>query len=458
MSITLIIFQENGAQSESDDGGDNGSEEAKADDFDYLMSMPMWSLTLERKDDLLKKKNEKKKELNDLKATSKEDLWRMDLKEFIQKLDEMEKKKQEEEEKASGKLNKKKDGGRKKAMPMSPAVKGIRILPTISSELKKKASAAIEKKEKKSQKDAFGKSLKDKMAEFDEPDEFDEMADDKAHNRSLSDRLGFKLKAEEKPKKPKSKPKTTPPKSKAKGKKPWDDSGSSNSDDSISAFSGSESDSGSFVRNGDVIAKERPGRERKTTSYKFEEENSDSNQGMNGGNVEKQPHNGNTVKNESSSDSEDSDIKEMRKMPAKQAKINTMFSSVATTKKESKSPESDNAFDSLVDNKNLASTNRSPIKPNGSFASSKNGSNPYETDSDDDRRPKNGGVLQQQKQSSPKNSNYMFSDDSDDSRGDIIAKSSSEDEFIPSKKKAVQNKKKKVDVKVNNVSFRCVKD
>merc|ERR1712110_246328 len=135
--------QENGAQSESDDNGDNGSEDVKADDFDYLMSMPMWSLTLERKDDLLKKKNEKKKELNDLKATSKEDLWRMDLKEFIQKLDEMEKKKQEEEEKASGKLNKKKDGGRKKAMPMSPAVKGIRILPTISSELKKKASAAI---------------------------------------------------------------------------------------------------------------------------------------------------------------------------------------------------------------------------------------------------------------------------------------------------------------------------
>merc|ERR1712203_521921 len=188
--------------SDSDSDSEDRSEDAKADDFDYLMSMPMWSLTNERKEDLLKKKEEKKKELNDLRATSKEDLWRMDLKEFIQKLDEVEKKKQDEEEKASGKLNKKKDGGRKKTMPMSPAVKGIRILPTISSELKKKASAAIEKKEMKSQKDAFGKSLKDKMAEFDEPDEFDEMADDKAHNRSLSDRLGFKLKAEEKPKKP----------------------------------------------------------------------------------------------------------------------------------------------------------------------------------------------------------------------------------------------------------------
>merc|ERR1712088_937509 len=109
--------QENGAQSGSDSDSDNRSEDAKADDFDYLMSMPMWSLTTERKEYLLKKKEEKQKELNDLRATSKEDLWRMDLKEFVMKLDEVEKKKQDEEEKASGKLNKKKDGGRKKTMP-----------------------------------------------------------------------------------------------------------------------------------------------------------------------------------------------------------------------------------------------------------------------------------------------------------------------------------------------------
>merc|ERR1712110_787910 len=67
--------QENGAQSggDSDSDGEDRSEDAKADDFDYLMSMPMWSLTNERKEDLLKKKEEKKKELNDLRATSKED-------------------------------------------------------------------------------------------------------------------------------------------------------------------------------------------------------------------------------------------------------------------------------------------------------------------------------------------------------------------------------------------------
>merc|ERR1719367_1406035 len=87
----------------------------------------------------------------------------------------------------------------------SPLKEGIRIVPQISGEMKKKAFAANEKKEKKNAKDAFGKSLKDKMAEFDEPDEFDDMADDKDHNRSLSDRLGFNLKAEEKAKKPQTK-------------------------------------------------------------------------------------------------------------------------------------------------------------------------------------------------------------------------------------------------------------
>ena len=187
------------AQVDSDLDDDIRTDEAKAEDFDYLLGMAMWSLTLERKEELLRKKQEKKKELDKLNSTSKEDMWRADLKEFVKNLDEFEKKQREDRE--PKKVTKKKDGGRKKAALGPTPVKGIRILPHISDELKKKASAANEKKEKKNQKDVFGKSLKDKMAEFDEPDEFDDMADDKEHNRSLSDRLGFDLKAEEKSKK-----------------------------------------------------------------------------------------------------------------------------------------------------------------------------------------------------------------------------------------------------------------
>ena len=61
--------------------------------------MTMWTLTLERKEELLKKKQEKHAELDRLRATKKEDLWRADLKELMTNLDEFERK-QEEQQKA----------------------------------------------------------------------------------------------------------------------------------------------------------------------------------------------------------------------------------------------------------------------------------------------------------------------------------------------------------------------
>merc|ERR1712228_510664 len=79
-------------QNDSQDD-DTNEEEAKADDYDYLLAMPMWNLTQEKKEELLRKKQEKHQELNNLRATSKEDLWRTDLTEFLQKLDEVEQKK-----------------------------------------------------------------------------------------------------------------------------------------------------------------------------------------------------------------------------------------------------------------------------------------------------------------------------------------------------------------------------
>jgi len=130
-------------------------------------------------------------------------LWREDLREFIKKLDEVEQKQLEDQQVTTKKGAKKKDGARKKVALMPSPDKGTRIVPKISDELKRKASAAVAAKDKKAAKNAFGKSLNAKMAEFDEPDEFDDMADDKEHNRSLSDRLGFNLKAEEKAKKSK---------------------------------------------------------------------------------------------------------------------------------------------------------------------------------------------------------------------------------------------------------------
>lgn len=51
--------------------------------YDYLLGMPLWSLTQERVEKLLKQIGEKEAEVDDLMKKSKEDLWKHDLDEFI---------------------------------------------------------------------------------------------------------------------------------------------------------------------------------------------------------------------------------------------------------------------------------------------------------------------------------------------------------------------------------------
>lgn len=67
--------------------------------FDYLLGMSMWMLTEERKNELLRQKDQKLHELETLKKRTNKDLWRDDLDAFIEKLEEV-----EEKEKNSGKV------------------------------------------------------------------------------------------------------------------------------------------------------------------------------------------------------------------------------------------------------------------------------------------------------------------------------------------------------------------
>lgn len=48
-------------------------------DFDYLLGMKMWSLTLERKQELLKQRDIKLQEVKDLEKKSPSELWNGDL-------------------------------------------------------------------------------------------------------------------------------------------------------------------------------------------------------------------------------------------------------------------------------------------------------------------------------------------------------------------------------------------
>ena len=78
-------------------------------EYDYLLSMNFWNITYEKVEELLKQKEIKEKELEELKKTTIQTLWINDLDNFVEELDKYEK--QEEEDRLiAEKLNQKKGG------------------------------------------------------------------------------------------------------------------------------------------------------------------------------------------------------------------------------------------------------------------------------------------------------------------------------------------------------------
>merc|ERR1719508_126095 len=218
-----------GEEEEEDSGDDPDSQEVqggkeKGPDYDYLLGMPMWNLTQEKKDEICKKRDDKQQELERLKATTKEQLWETDLEEFMVKLDEVEAKEEAEAAAApgndggggggGGKGGSKKGKGKKGIVKMEtlPSAAGIRVVPRIAEELKLKTAKAIAAKERKANKEEkvkVDKSVKP------EKDEFDMMADTKESGLSES---GKKMKQSTISFKPKKEA------SKAKEGNPWSDS------------------------------------------------------------------------------------------------------------------------------------------------------------------------------------------------------------------------------------------
>merc|ERR1719500_507247 len=220
----------------------------KGPDYDYLLGMPMWNLTKEKKDELCRKRDDKQQELENLKAKSKEELWQDDLDEFMTKLDEVEAKEAAEDASdpgngggggGGGKGSKK--GKAKKGLvkvETLPSAAGIRVVPRIAEELKLKTAKIVAAKERKANKEEKGK--KEKGLKSDVKDEFDEMAEGKKIKQS---KLDFKPKKE-----------AAPPLKKGN---PWSDS------------DGSEDLSGSDVDDvAPVAPRERASGPRRTTTTK----------------------------------------------------------------------------------------------------------------------------------------------------------------------------------------------
>ncbi|XP_045766849.1 DNA topoisomerase 2-like isoform X1 [Maniola jurtina] len=125
--------------------------------YNYLLGMSMWMLTKEKKDELLKQRDQKLSELTALKAKTPAMLWREDLDALMLKLDEVEEKERQDEASVNKKgskalmerikaANKK---SRKSLMDIMPSENGRRIEPKISDDLIKRIQAAEKAKIKK---------------------------------------------------------------------------------------------------------------------------------------------------------------------------------------------------------------------------------------------------------------------------------------------------------------------
>merc|ERR1711890_106 len=109
-----------GEQEEDKEEEEEEEEEEKEEDeikkfsagYNYLLSMALWSLTLEKVEALKKEKEAKEKELDDLMKKSPEDLWNIDLENFLVELDQFYKD-MAAAEKADEALKKKNDRKRK---------------------------------------------------------------------------------------------------------------------------------------------------------------------------------------------------------------------------------------------------------------------------------------------------------------------------------------------------------
>lgn len=149
--------------------------------YDYLLGMSMWMLTDERKNELLKQRDNKLSELNILKARTPEGIWEADLEALEKKLDEVEEKERQEELGVNAKTAKQLAAkaqavGKRKRQAKGqgeiyPAADGIKIEFKVTEEVLKKyekmAAATARAKAKKGGDGAGGDGAGGEVDEFD---------------------------------------------------------------------------------------------------------------------------------------------------------------------------------------------------------------------------------------------------------------------------------------------------
>nr|XP_020461966.1 DNA topoisomerase 2-alpha-like [Monopterus albus] len=196
-------------------------EDTSGPDYNYLLSMPMWFLTKEKKEELCKQRDAKMTELNTLKKKTPADLWREDLAAFLEELTNVEAKEKENAAMPSAKGTGKGKSKVKVKTETLPTPQGRRVIPRVTSAMKAEANrkADLKKGEGKKGRKVKGENVVVKM-EFGEDAENAEPAED----LGLVARLTKKTKTQAKEKVSKTGKQTTlqfKPVAKKPKKNPW---------------------------------------------------------------------------------------------------------------------------------------------------------------------------------------------------------------------------------------------
>ncbi|XP_042332431.1 LOW QUALITY PROTEIN: DNA topoisomerase 2-alpha [Sceloporus undulatus] len=211
-------WKESQQKGNDDDTSEEGESEKENEsvgttgpDFNYLLNMPLWYLTKEKKDELCKQRGDKETELETLKQKKPDDLWREDLAVFVEALDDLEEKEKQDEMSGGASKPIKGKGGKpkvKKLQEVMPSPHGRRVIPRVTEEMK----ADAEKKSKR--------KIKTEKTELDE-NQGVPLGGDK-EPKSLKQRLAKKMKTEPDSKKQSLLP--FKPVAKTTKRNPWSDS------------------------------------------------------------------------------------------------------------------------------------------------------------------------------------------------------------------------------------------
>ncbi|KAL8175960.1 UNVERIFIED_CONTAM: DNA topoisomerase 2-alpha [Gekko kuhli] len=148
-------------EDDEESGKENESAAGTGPDFNYLLNMPLWYLTKEKKDELCKQRDDKEVELKNLKRKNPDDLWKEDLAAFVEALEELEAKEREDEMLGAAGRPIKGKGGKPKVKKLHltevmPSPHGRRVVPRVTQEMKMDATKKLKRKIKTEKPDLVG--------------------------------------------------------------------------------------------------------------------------------------------------------------------------------------------------------------------------------------------------------------------------------------------------------------